>query len=126
MAGERKRKVEGKEEAKYIIARLTSPIGITPSFSPFFSSAKRAKASLISFSSSLVMLCSFASLDCRAFGVAASAARRLAGWIGMLEPHFEREGVEELAIMRDSFNKGYGGDKVNDAELPSDEADGLK
>lgn len=74
--GSRRRSEGG---AKYIIARLTSPIGITPSFSPFFSSAKRAKASLISFSSSLVMLCSFASLDCRAFGAAASAARRLAG-----------------------------------------------
>jgi hypothetical protein len=81
MAGDRKAKVEGKSKGRseYIIARRTSPIGITPSFSPFFSSVKRAKASLISFSSSLVMLCSFASLDCRAFGVAASAARRLAG-----------------------------------------------
>ena len=44
----------------------------------------------------------------------------------MLELHFEHERGEELTIMRDSFNKGHGGEKVNDAELPSDKADGLK
>lgn len=64
------------------MALLTSPIGITPSFSPCFSIENSAKASFISFSSAPVMLCSLASLDCRAFGAEASAtwARRLAGF----------------------------------------------
>ncbi len=82
------RRIEGhavgikSEWEKYIKALLTSPMGITPSFSPFFSVENSANASLISFSSALVMLCSFASLDCRALEVAASAgapARRFAG-----------------------------------------------
>lgn len=67
---------------KYIIALRTSPVGIIPSFSPFFFSENREKASRISFSSAPVMLCSFASLDCRTLGVLASpaAARRLGGY----------------------------------------------
>jgi hypothetical protein len=44
----------------------------------------------------------------------------------MLELHFEHERGEELTIMRDSFNKGHGEDKVYNNELPSDKADGLK
>ena len=74
------------EQGKYIRALLTSPIGMIFSFSPFLSlffSAKRSKASFISFSSAAVMLFSFASLDCFCFGAeapAGEAARRLAGW----------------------------------------------
>lgn len=69
----------------YIIARLTSPIGMTPSFSPDFRVEKRLNASLISFSSAPVMLCSLANLDCRVLGAAPPAgsawagARRFAG-----------------------------------------------
>lgn len=71
----------GKRGGLYIIALRTSPVLITPSFSPFFFSEKREKASRISFSSAPVMLCSFASLDCRTLGVAGSpvAARLLGG-----------------------------------------------
>lgn len=78
---------EGERVGEYIMARLTSPMDITPSFSPFFSCANSAKASRISCSSPLVMLCSFASLDRRFLGVmdatagagAGAGARRLAG-----------------------------------------------
>ena len=74
---------EKMREGAHIIARRTSLMGITPSFSPFFFCEKSAKASLISFSSAAVMLCSFASLDCRALGSgadAAAGARRLGGY----------------------------------------------
>ena len=73
---------EGGKREVYIIALLTSPIGITPSFSPFFSCEKSLKASLISFSSSPVILCSFARADRRALEVASTgaAARGLAGY----------------------------------------------
>jgi hypothetical protein len=66
----------------YIMARLTSLVGITPSFSPFFSWENSAKASRISCSSSFVMLCSFASFDCRALGdfVVSAGAERLGGY----------------------------------------------
>lgn len=76
---------------KYIIALRTSPVGITPSFSPLFSTENSAKASLISFSSAPVILCSFASFDCRTLGAEASAgagARRLAGWRHILDKLF--------------------------------------
>jgi hypothetical protein len=46
--------------------------------------------------------------------------------MGMSELHFEHEGVERVTIMRDSFNKGHGGDKVHEDRLPSDKADGPK
>lgn len=52
-------------ELTYIMARLTSLVGMTPSFSPSMGSEKRAKASLISASSCAVMSCSLASLDGR-------------------------------------------------------------
>jgi hypothetical protein len=72
----------------HIIALLTSPIGITPSFSPLLGSENRVKASLISFSSAPVMLCSFASLDCRALGAeeasACDVAPRFAGLTKLL------------------------------------------
>lgn len=71
----------------YIIARRTSPIGMTPSFSPFIGSENSPKASLISASSCAVMLCSLASFDCRgpfALGSAAGAAgRRFAGYVNL-------------------------------------------
>lgn len=56
------------------MARRTSPMGITPSFSPSMGSLKSANASLISASSRAVMLCSLASLDWRGLGVAEAAA----------------------------------------------------
>lgn len=72
----RTKKFDNREEQRsvdgirtYIIARRTSPMGITPSFSPLLGSAKSANASLISASSCAVMSCSLASLDCRAAGV---------------------------------------------------------
>jgi hypothetical protein len=67
----------------YIMAFRTSPIGIIPSFSSLSALENSPNASLISLSSAAVMLCSFASLDWRVLGVAASAAgaRRLAGWV---------------------------------------------
>jgi hypothetical protein len=64
------------------MASLTLSIGITPSFSPFFFIEKSEKASRTSSSSRAVMLCSFASLDCRCLGGAegsASLRRRLGG-----------------------------------------------
>lgn len=69
------------------MARRTSPMGITPSFSPSMGSEKSPKASLMSASSCAVMLCSLASLDWRgcccfapAEPVAAVGGRRLGGW----------------------------------------------
>jgi hypothetical protein len=55
---------EGRETD--ISARRTSPMGMTPSFSPSMGSAKREKASRISDSSCAVRLCSLASLEGRA------------------------------------------------------------
>ena len=74
----------GTKEGKYIIALRKSPIGRTFSFSPFLSlffSAKSSNASFISFSSSLVILFSLASLDCLCLGADAAGepARRFAG-----------------------------------------------
>ena len=75
-----------KANKSYIMARRTSLMGMTPSFSPCIASQNRLKASLISASSSPVMLFSLASLDWRAFGAAdddsaaAAGARRLAGY----------------------------------------------
>ena len=68
-----------------IIARRTSPIGITPSFEPFCFLANKENASRISFSSAGVTLCSFASLDWRGLGAGASAAGslRLGGFDNM-------------------------------------------
>jgi len=67
-------------------ARRTSPMGMTPSFSPSMGSANREKASRISASSSAVMSFSFASFERRALDLdvgleAAPAAggRRLGG-----------------------------------------------
>lgn len=54
-----------ERDRAYIIALLTSLVGITPSFSPSMGSEKRANASLISASSCAVMSCSLASLDGR-------------------------------------------------------------
>ena len=64
------------------MAFRTSSMGIMPSFSSLSALENSPKASFISLSSAAVMLCSFASFDWRALGVAASAvgARRLAGW----------------------------------------------
>ena len=74
----------GWREEIYIMARRTSPMGMMLSFSTFLSLVKSPKASRISFSSALVMLCSFASLESRPLeAVAASAGavlRRLAGY----------------------------------------------
>lgn len=73
------------------MARRTSPIGMTPSFSPFFSFEKSANASRISVSSALLMLCSFASLESRTLGAAkgcagaVAVARRLAGYSAISE-----------------------------------------
>src|SRR6478735_8124671 len=53
----------------YIMARRTSPMGMTPSLSPSMGSEKSPKASLISASSCAVMLFSLASLDGRVFVV---------------------------------------------------------
>lgn len=53
-------------EITYIIARRTSSIGMTPSFSPSIGSENKVNASLISASSCAVMSCSLASLDCLA------------------------------------------------------------
>ena len=50
------------------MALRTSPMGMTPSFSPSMASEKRLKASLISASSRAVMLCSLASRDWRSPG----------------------------------------------------------
>lgn len=56
--------ISGKGDREtYIMARRTSPIGMTPSFSPSMGSEKSANASLISASSSAVMSFSLASLD---------------------------------------------------------------
>lgn len=60
-----KEKNRGQRGEVYIIARLTSPIEITPSFSPSIGSANRLNASLISASSAAVMLFSLASFDWR-------------------------------------------------------------
>ena len=66
------------------MALRTSSMGRTFSFSPFLSlffTAKRSKASLISISSSLVILCSFANVDLFFLGAegAGEPARRFAG-----------------------------------------------
>lgn len=66
------------------MARRTSLIGMTPSFSPSAGSANSANASLISRSSRAEMLCSLASLDCFSFGAAAAAvvaALRFGGYV---------------------------------------------
>ena len=83
----RERHEEGREREEkpgsYIIARRTSPIGITPSFSPSMGSENSPKASLISASSSAEMLFSLASLDSRGLGALESLAatlRRFAGY----------------------------------------------
>lgn len=55
-------------QQSYIMALRTSPIGMTPSFSPSMGSEKSANASLISASSSAVMSFSLARRDCLAFG----------------------------------------------------------
>ena len=66
----------------YIMARRTSPMGMTLSCSLCASSENSPKASLISASSAAVMLCSLASFDRHAFapGLAAAAGRRFAGY----------------------------------------------
>lgn len=73
----------------YVMARRTSPMGITPSFSPSIGSEKSPKASLMSASSCAVMLCSFASLDwrgCFVLGPGAVGGRRFGGWRGQVSP----------------------------------------
>lgn len=52
----------------YMRADFTSSMGRTPFCSPSMGSEKRLYASLISFSSCAVTLCSLASLDCRGLG----------------------------------------------------------
>jgi len=75
-----------REGTTHVMARRTSPMGMTPSFSPSMGSEKRPKASLMSASSWAVMLCSFASLDWRgcfapeAPEAAAVGGRRFGGW----------------------------------------------
>lgn len=68
---------------KYFIARRTSSMGIWLSSPIFLSGQKSENASLISDSSSLLMLCSFASAERRVFvgaeGPAAAVARLFAG-----------------------------------------------
>jgi len=71
----------------YIMARRTSAVGMTPSFSPSMGSEKRLKASRMSASSCAEMLFSLASLDCRALGalllavvVVSAGGRRRGGW----------------------------------------------
>lgn len=61
------------------MALRTSPMGMTPSFSPSMGSENSANASLISASSRAVMLCSLASLDWRSLG-AEGGVLRLGGW----------------------------------------------
>lgn len=66
------------------MARFTSLVGMTPSFSPSMGSENSAKASLISRSSRAEMLCSLASFDCLSFGSEAeaeAAALRLGGYV---------------------------------------------
>ncbi len=82
----RRRKEEEKETKRRrktnTMARRTSPMGSTPSFSPSSGSQNSPHASLISASSDAVMLCSRARLDRGAFLLAAAsvdAALRLAG-----------------------------------------------
>lgn len=81
-----------------IIARLTSPIGITPSFSPSIGSANKLNASLISASSWAVMLFSLASFDWRGPAALdeeeAFAALRFAGGCIVLQ---SRDEVSALA-----------------------------
>ncbi|KAI2779509.1 hypothetical protein F4815DRAFT_184907 [Daldinia loculata] len=76
---------KGKGKGTYTMARRTSLIGMTPSFSPSAGSANSANASLISRSSRAEMLCSLASLDCFSFGAAAVvavvAALRFGGYV---------------------------------------------
>lgn len=76
-------KGRGKEEKKRtnIMARRTSLIGMTPSFSPSMGSANSANASLISRSSRAEMLCSFASLDCLSLGAVSAGALRFGGYV---------------------------------------------
>jgi hypothetical protein len=68
------------------MARRTSAIGMTPSFSPSMGSEKRLNASRMSASSCAEMLFSLASLDCRALGalllvaVVSAGGRRRGGW----------------------------------------------
>lgn len=82
-------KREREREETHTIARLTSLVGMTPSFSPSMGSANSAKASLISRSSRAEMLCSFASFDCRSLGsasLARLAAFRFGGCVVMAMP----------------------------------------
>lgn len=75
------------------MALRTSPVLITPSFSPFFFSENKENASRISFSSAPVILCSLANLDCRTFGVPGSGpgARRLGGYEVVRHKVFQRD-----------------------------------
>ena len=60
---------DGRTDGRtHTMARRTSPVGMTPSFSPSMGSANSAKASRISCSCRAEMLCSFASFDCRSLG----------------------------------------------------------
>jgi hypothetical protein len=70
----------------YTMALLTSPIGMTPSFSPSMGSENSANASLISASSRAVMLCSFASLDWRSLG-AEGGTLRFGGYHDLIVSH---------------------------------------
>ena len=65
------------------MARRTSPVGMTPSFSPSMGSANSAKASWISCSCRAEMLCSFASFDCRSLGASLvlAFALRFGGYV---------------------------------------------
>ena len=90
------RKVRELEErgVAYMRARRTSPMGMTPSFSPWRGSAKREKASRISDSSWAVMLFSLASLEGRAVAggldeadaadAPCAGGRRRGGWSSRL------------------------------------------
>ncbi|KAI1805486.1 hypothetical protein F4811DRAFT_215541 [Daldinia bambusicola] len=69
--GARPRALLGRDAT---MARRTSLVGMTPSFSPSAGSANSPNASLISRSSRAEMLCSFASFDCLSFGALVSAA----------------------------------------------------
>lgn len=68
-----------KRNSTYINALLTSPMAITPSFSPSIFCENNENASFISVSSAAVILCSLASLD-RGPAAGAEVSLRLAGW----------------------------------------------
>lgn len=95
-------RAEELERAAYTSALRTSSRGMTPSFSSgkaSFAAANSWKTSFISFSSSAVMLFSFASLDARPrFGgaeVLAGAPRLLGGYGGGVSLRYEFRGLSD-------------------------------